>query len=86
MKLIASLLGVTLAVGIGAGVIGTTVLNAQQQLFPSELNLAQQRALLFTSYANLYKAMGGGWVTAADRLTVPAGCQPPGTPTGQGPR
>ena len=56
-----------------------TVLNAQQQLFPSELNLAQLRASLFTSYANLYKAMGGGWVTAADRLTVPAGGQPPGT-------
>ena len=56
-----------------------TVLNAQQQLFPSELNLAQLRASLFTSYANLYKAMGGGWVTVADRLTVPAGGQPPGT-------
>jgi multidrug efflux system outer membrane protein len=46
-----------------------TVLNAQQLLFPAELNLAQLRAALFTSYANLYKAMGGGWVTEADRLT-----------------
>jgi multidrug efflux system outer membrane protein len=46
-----------------------TVLNAQQQLFPAELNLAQLRALLFTSYANLYKAMGGGWVTEADKMT-----------------
>ena len=46
-----------------------TVLSAQQQLFPAELNLAQLRATLFTSYANLYKAMGGGWVDAADKLT-----------------
>jgi len=52
------------------------VLNAQQQLFPAELNLAQLRASLFTSYANLYKAMGGGWVTAADRLTAPGANQP----------
>lgn len=48
-----------------------TVLNAQQLLFPAELNLAQVRASLLTSYANLYKAMGGGWVTEADRLTSP---------------
>ena len=56
-----------------------TVLNAQQLLFPAELDLAQVRASLFTSYANLYKAMGGGWVTEADRLTVPDGAQPSGT-------
>jgi multidrug efflux system outer membrane protein len=47
-----------------------TVLNAQQQLFPAELTLAQLRASLYTSYANLYKAMGGGWVDAADKLTT----------------
>jgi multidrug efflux system outer membrane protein len=46
-----------------------TVLSAQQQLFPAELNLAQFRASLFTAYANLYKAMGGGWVLEADRMT-----------------
>ena len=55
-----------------------TVLNAQQQLFPAELNLAQLRALLFTSYANLYKAMGGGWVTEADKMT--GGPVPPAPP------
>ncbi len=54
------------------------MLNAQQQLFPAELNLAQFRASLFTSYANLYKAMGGGWVTAADRMTTVSGGQPAG--------
>ncbi|BCS52898.1 efflux transporter outer membrane subunit [Geobacter sp. SVR] len=52
-----------------------TVLNAQQQLFPSELNLTQLRASLLVSYVNLYKAMGGGWVTEADKLTG-AGGQP----------
>jgi multidrug efflux system outer membrane protein len=45
-----------------------TVLNAQQQLFPAELNLAQFRASLYTAYANLYKAMGGGWVTEAEKM------------------
>jgi multidrug efflux system outer membrane protein len=52
-----------------------TVLNAQQQLFPAELNLAQFRASLFTSYANLYKAMGGGWVTQAEKMTTVNGAQ-----------
>lgn len=56
-----------------------TVLNAQQQLFPAELTLAQLRAQLFTSYANLYKAMGGGWVMEADRMTTVSGSQPAGT-------
>ncbi len=42
-----------------------TVLQAQQQLFPSELNLAQSRASLFTSLVDIYTAMGGGWVADA---------------------
>lgn len=46
-----------------------TVLSAQQQLLPAELNLAQARASLFVSYVNLYKALGGGWVTEAEKLT-----------------
>ena len=47
----------------------TTVLQAEQQLFPEELNLAATRAQLFGSLANIYLAMGGGWVDAADRMT-----------------
>ena len=47
-----------------------TVLSAQQQLFPNELNLAQSRAALFAAYATLYKAMGGGWVAEAEKLTA----------------
>lgn len=39
----------------------TTVIQAQEQLFPAELNLAKYRASLFASYVRLYKALGGGW-------------------------
>ena len=48
----------------------STVLQAEQQLFPSELNYAQYRAALFVSLVNIYKAMGGGWITEAERLTI----------------
>jgi len=46
----------------------TTVLQAEQQLFPSELNLATIRAQLYGSLVNIYKALGGGWVGKADAL------------------
>jgi len=46
-----------------------TVLDAQQQLFPAELNAIQTSASTFISVVNLYKAMGGGWVAKADELT-----------------
>lgn len=46
-----------------------TVLQAQQQLFPAELEWAQIRASLFSSLVNIYKALGGGWVSEADKLT-----------------
>lgn len=39
----------------------STVLQAEQLLFPSELNYAQYRAALFISLVNIYKALGGGW-------------------------
>jgi multidrug efflux system outer membrane protein len=48
----------------------TTVLQAEQQLFPEELNLAATRAQLFGSLANIYLAMGGGWVDTADKMTA----------------
>ena len=59
----------------------STVLQAEQSLFPAELTLAAVRASVFTSAANTYKAMGGGWVTEADKLTgsaVPAATRRPG--------
>jgi len=46
------------------------VLQAEQSLFPAELTLASVRASVFASVANTYKAMGGGWVTIADRMTT----------------
>jgi len=39
-----------------------TVLNAQQQLFPAELDYVQYRAAALIAYTTLYKAMGGGWM------------------------
>jgi multidrug efflux system outer membrane protein len=48
----------------------TTVLQAEQTLFPAELTLAAVRASVFGSAANIYKSMGGGWVTEADKLTT----------------
>ncbi|OPY88996.1 MAG: Outer membrane protein OprM precursor [Syntrophus sp. PtaU1.Bin208] len=48
----------------------STVLQAQEQLFPAELNYAQYRASLLTSLVNIYKAMGGGWVTLADEMSA----------------
>jgi len=47
----------------------TTVLQAEQSLFPAELTLASVRAQVFSSSVNVYKAMGGGWVVEADKLT-----------------
>ena len=47
----------------------STVLQAEQQLFPSELNYAQYRGALFISLVNIYKAMGGGWQTAVSGTT-----------------
>ena len=46
-----------------------TVLQAEQQLFPAELNEVQLRASLFAATVNVYKAMGGGWVSEADQRT-----------------
>jgi len=58
-----------------------TVLQAEQQLFPAELNHALYRGSLFASVVNIYKAMGGGWVVEAEKLTGPAS----GSGAGQAP-
>ncbi|MCB1688128.1 MAG: efflux transporter outer membrane subunit [Halioglobus sp.] len=46
----------------------STVLQAQQTLFPAELALAALRASVLTSSADIYKAMGGGWIDEAGKL------------------
>ncbi len=45
------------------------VLYAEAQLFPAELNVVQVRAANFIALTNIYKAMGGGWVIEADKMT-----------------
>lgn len=49
------------------------VLNAEQSLFSAELSYVQTQGGLFQALINLYKAMGGGWVVAAEKMTAPAG-------------
>jgi multidrug efflux system outer membrane protein len=46
------------------------VANAEQSLLNAQLAYVATQARLFQSYANLYKAMGGGWVTQAERLAT----------------
>ena len=48
----------------------STVLQAEQSLFPAELTLASVRAQVFASSVNIYKAMGGGWVDSARKTTA----------------
>jgi hypothetical protein len=45
----------------------TDVLQAEQQLFPAELNLATARAGLLSSVVRIYQATGGGWVDIAQK-------------------
>ena len=45
----------------------TDVLQAEQQLFPAELNLAAARAALLSSVVRIYQATGGGWVDIAQK-------------------
>lgn len=49
----------------------STVLQAEQQLFPSELSAVQTRTALLTSLVNIYKAMGGGWRAAPAPSAAP---------------
>jgi outer membrane protein, multidrug efflux system len=60
----------------------TTVLQAEQALFPAELTLAAVRSSLLASSIGIYKAMGGGWVVAADRMTGDRAPPPAGRETG----
>lgn len=48
------------------------VLDAERSLFNAELQYAQTQGVLFQSLVNLYKAVGGGWVVEADKLTAVA--------------
>jgi outer membrane protein, multidrug efflux system len=58
-----------------------TVLNAQQELFPAELQAVQTRAASYAAVINLYKALGGGWIARAEELTRPDETARAQTPT-----
>ena len=45
------------------------MLQADQQLFPAQLTLAQYRAQAFSAVVSVYQALGGGWVTLAEEMT-----------------
>jgi multidrug efflux system outer membrane protein len=46
------------------------VLDAERSLFDVELGYIQTQGTLFQAIINLYKAMGGGWVTEAENIGV----------------
>jgi multidrug efflux system outer membrane protein len=46
------------------------VLDAERSLFNAQLQQAQTQGTVFASAVQLYKAMGGGWVVDAERLTT----------------
>jgi outer membrane protein, multidrug efflux system len=55
----------------------STVLQAEQELFPAELNWAAMRASLYVGMVDIYKAMGGGWVDVAAKHTAGMPVNPP---------
>jgi multidrug efflux system outer membrane protein len=48
------------------------VATAEQSLFDAEISLDTVRAQLFQSYADLYRAFGGGWIQTAEALAPQA--------------
>ena len=48
------------------------VLDAERSLFDAELAYWQTQGALFQALINLYKAMGGGWVAVAEKMSVPS--------------
>jgi multidrug efflux system outer membrane protein len=49
------------------------VLEAQQQLFPAELNLARTQLDQLLAMVNLYKALGGGWPAETNAVVAEKG-------------
>ena len=56
------------------------VLDAERSLFDVELSYVQNQGTLFQALINLYKAMGGGWVTEAELLAAQTGEAAAATP------
>ena len=47
------------------------VLDAQQQLFPAEIDLARTEANQLLTVVELYRALGGGWQQEGPSPSVP---------------
>ena len=47
------------------------VLDAERSLFNAQHSYTQTQGAQLTSFVSLYKAMGGGWVLEAEKLSVP---------------
>jgi multidrug efflux system outer membrane protein len=45
------------------------VLYAENELFAAELTAVRAQAERYTELVNVYKAVGGGWIDIADRVT-----------------
>ena len=60
------------------------VLDAQQQLFPAEISLAQTRRDQLVAVVNLYRALGGGW--QAEEKAQAGAANPAGSGMGKGTR
>jgi outer membrane protein, multidrug efflux system len=52
------------------------VATAEQSLFDAQISLDTVRAQLFQSYADLYRAFGGGWIQTAEQLAPQASESP----------
>jgi len=48
------------------------VLDSQRQSFDAQLNYSQTRANLLSAYVELYKALGGGWLSSEEEAEVSA--------------
>lgn len=48
------------------------VLDAERSLFNAQLGYTQTQGAVLTSYVSLYKALGGGWVLEAEKMSNPA--------------
>ncbi len=44
------------------------VLDPERSLFNGQLSQVQTKGTLFQSLVNVYKTMGGGWITEADKM------------------
>jgi outer membrane protein, multidrug efflux system len=46
------------------------VLDAERSLFNAQLSYAQTQGTIFQSLVSVYKAIGGGWIVEADKMTA----------------